>query len=75
VVGDLVEMSQRRHDDVHFPMGGKGRRARKRYAAMLPRATLVMAPDCPNCMIPAEFDEDGYFCTCGWVDLQKSTSE
>lgn len=45
----------RRHDDVHFPMGGKGKRGSRRYASMPPRATLefndrppptVVCPEC-----------------------------
>jgi hypothetical protein len=34
------ETMTRRHDDVHFPMGGKGKRGSRRHASMPPRATL-----------------------------------
>ena len=57
-------MGKRRHDDVHFPMGGKGKRGSRRYASMPPRATLEFKDRWPDkCEVCGErFKDDEVMC-------------
>jgi hypothetical protein len=42
-----VSERKRRHDDAHFPFGGKGKRARPRYVATPGAVLVAITPEQP----------------------------